>query len=221
MKTVLIFTVLGALPAILDAKSLAADSVAAPKVKVDLYYESLCPYCRRFIINQLWPAYQKVKEILSITLVPYGNASEKKANGSYTFRCQHGANECYGNVIEACAIKYLKDFDAYFPYIYCVEQNITKGPEQAAKACALNKAINIDEIMTCAKGDEGTMLIHVAANKTKSLTPSQYYVPWIVLNGVHTESMTKTATTDLLRLVCDTYKGVRPTACPKRNGVVG
>ena len=49
----------------------------ADKVNLELYYESLCPDCRNFITEQVYPAAQKVGEILNVTLVPYGNAVVK------------------------------------------------------------------------------------------------------------------------------------------------
>jgi interferon gamma-inducible protein 30 len=71
------------------------------KVNFTLYYETLCPDCRQFMSSQLWPAYQSILDIVNITLVPYGNAHEtyQPATQLYTFVCQHGDQECLGNII--------------------------------------------------------------------------------------------------------------------------
>ena len=49
---------------------------SAQPVKVTLYFESLCPDCRQFILNQWYPAYKALAEsgILELELVPFGNA---------------------------------------------------------------------------------------------------------------------------------------------------
>ena len=49
---------------------------AAKPVNVTLYYETLCPYCSRFMQNQLFPVWEKVKDddLMSVELRPYGNA---------------------------------------------------------------------------------------------------------------------------------------------------
>lgn len=37
---------------------------------------------------------------MNITLVPYGNAKESQQGSTYTWTCQHGTNECFGNLLE-------------------------------------------------------------------------------------------------------------------------
>ena len=66
-----------------------------------LYYETLCPDCRQFMTTELYKAYQSVLDIMGITIVPYGNADETydSTNQTYLFVCQHGPEECLGNLI--------------------------------------------------------------------------------------------------------------------------
>lgn len=47
---------------------------AVPPVSVILYYESLCPDCRVFITQQFFPTWTMLQDIMTVTLVPYGNA---------------------------------------------------------------------------------------------------------------------------------------------------
>ncbi len=48
------------------------DDVAKP-IDFVLYYESMCPYCRKLITQQLYPTFKAVSSaVLNITLVPYG-----------------------------------------------------------------------------------------------------------------------------------------------------
>ena len=71
------------------------------RVNFTIYYETLCADCRQFITTQVWFAYQTVADIMNLTFIPYGNAHEvyRPETQLYQFYCQHGADECYGNLI--------------------------------------------------------------------------------------------------------------------------
>lgn len=46
----------------------------ADKVDVVVYYESLCPDCREYMSLMLFPTWVMLRDIMSLTLVPFGNA---------------------------------------------------------------------------------------------------------------------------------------------------
>jgi hypothetical protein len=79
-------------------------SIDSDRVNFTIYYETLCADCRQFIITQVWFAYQAVADIVNLTFIPYGNAHEvyRPETKLYQFYCQHGADECYGNLIHVC-----------------------------------------------------------------------------------------------------------------------
>ncbi|XP_050389877.1 gamma-interferon-inducible lysosomal thiol reductase [Patella vulgata] len=185
-----------------------------PLVKFTLYYESLCPDCKRFFAEQLFPAYQAVGKIMNLTIVPYGNAEETKDGDLWKYNCQHGPNECVGNLIDTCAIYYMTQ-PIYFPYIHCMEKS-SLDPITAAKKCGPIYSAPVDRILECANSSFGNRLEHEMAVKTDALQPQHQYVPWVTLNGVHTEKLEKEAEADLIKLICQTYQGsVKPAACKK------
>ncbi|CAC5396506.1 IFI30 [Mytilus coruscus] len=175
-----------------------------------LYHESLCPDCIDFITNSLWKAFTKVSDIFTITMVPYGNAMEKKEPNKYKFYCQHGEAECVGNVIESCAIYILKNERASFNYSHCIASYLNSQRSvdfpKAAKKCANEQNINYDQIDACANGQLGNQLEHQMALMTRELNPPHDYVPWVTINGVHTEALQNQTETDLIRVVSDTYQ---------------
>lgn len=98
------------------------------KVLIELYYESLCPDCEKFIQGSLKRAAATADlwKIAEFRFYPYGNAKTVANGSSWSFTCQHGIRECQGNMIEACAIQYSNNFYTQgLPFVICLESNTT------------------------------------------------------------------------------------------------
>uniref|UniRef100_A0A3Q0RVC2 Gamma-interferon-inducible lysosomal thiol reductase n=1 Tax=Amphilophus citrinellus TaxID=61819 RepID=A0A3Q0RVC2_AMPCI len=166
---------------------------AVPPVSVTLYYESLCPDCREFITQQLFPTWTMLQDIMAVTLVPYGNA---KVHPNSPFTCQHGEPECRGNMIEAC-ILHLTEQSLAFHIIYCMESSA--DVLSAAQPCLQLYAPSVpwSRVDSCVKGDLGYQLMHANALMTRALNPAHTHVPWITFSGFPTQQSV----------------GVKPPAC--------
>ncbi|UJR37345.1 hypothetical protein I4U23_030053 [Adineta vaga] len=188
------------------------------RVNLTIYYETLCPDCRQFISTQVWNAYQSILSIVNISFVPYGNAREvyRPETQLYQFYCQHGSDECYGNLIHTCVINLYPNTTAHLPFIYCTES--TDGDvETVAGQCAEKTSIDYSKVSSCTQSRSGNQLQHVYAAQTEGLQPPHQYVPWVTINGQHTEEMEQEAEKDLIGLICKTYKGSNPPAQCKKN----
>ncbi|NXN11027.1 GILT reductase, partial [Indicator maculatus] len=208
---------------------------AASPVELTLFYESLCPACRSFLVQQLFTTWLLLPaEALSITLVPYGNAEERNVSGKWQFQCQHGPEECLGNMIETCLMHEAKNFSSYFPVIFCLESgsSVTKNLEAVRPPspslvlltslcppdlllspllswqCLQVYAPQLDtsRIAACVQGDTGAALMHHNAQLTQALDPPHQYVPWVVINGKHTDELQEQAQASLLGLICRLYQ---------------
>jgi hypothetical protein len=42
------------------------------------------------------------------------------SNDSYQFQCQHGQTECYGNIVQACAVNTYQDKNNILKYVTCL-----------------------------------------------------------------------------------------------------
>uniref|UniRef100_A0A1B6ELZ6 Saposin A-type domain-containing protein n=1 Tax=Cuerna arida TaxID=1464854 RepID=A0A1B6ELZ6_9HEMI len=181
-------------------------------VRLTVFYESYCPYSVDFIDKQLYGAWNHFKKHLQVDLVPFGNADQKYENGHFLFMCQHGPMECLGNILHSCAIKKacgkrrslhcpVRKMKKALDYIDCVinqEEQHKASDECATKAGLVPKAIN-----KCANGKLGEKLASGHGNQTKAFNnPPVAYVPFIVINGNHTEQMQDEAQADLKALIC-------------------
>merc|ERR1712233_264017 len=80
-------------------------SKSKAKPLLGVVYESLCPYSRQFIREQVHPAYTTLSEFFDVEFIAYGGASTHgNAEDGYTFDCQHGPRECAGNIVQGCTV---------------------------------------------------------------------------------------------------------------------
>lgn len=71
---------------IVSCSAASAGVGGGEKVTMELYYETLCPYCSNLIVNSLYKIFES--DLISITdlkLIPYGNA---KISSNGTIICQ-------------------------------------------------------------------------------------------------------------------------------------
>ncbi|XP_030029416.2 GILT-like protein 2 [Manduca sexta] len=172
-------------------------------VKVEVYYESLCPYCERFFVNKLEPVVQSMHQYLDIKLYPFGNADIIEEDDHYRFRCQHGKLECYGNKLHACAIDILKNVTKSTLFNCCLFEFFSD--DESVDECATRMKLNGDPIKECAKGSKGNELLKYYGDETNKI----YFrgVPHIRLNGIPYRNSSKKIFKDY---VCAAFKNPPP-----------
>ncbi|XP_069956198.1 gamma-interferon-inducible lysosomal thiol reductase [Cherax quadricarinatus] len=89
-------------------------------VKVSVYYETLCPDSQRFITNQLYPVWLNLMDIMEIDINAYGKANDTEVDDGYVFECQHGPDECEGNIMMACAREYIEEDEFFMTFLNCI-----------------------------------------------------------------------------------------------------
>jgi interferon gamma-inducible protein 30 len=66
--------------------------------------------------------------------------------------------------------------------------------ETVARQCAKNSSMDFEKLQ------------HAYAVQTERIKPTQAFVPYVTLNGNHTDEIQDLAQTNLIALLCDTYK---------------
>lgn len=187
--------------------ALSSSSYASERVNVSLYYESLCPFCRAFIEDTLWPLYDgPVGDIMDLKLVPYGNVH--RLDGRMV--CQHGEEECRLNKLEACALEEA-EFREAFAFVACIEEDPLVYVNKTSQ-CASNAGIQhlVSSITACSTGKKGESLFKRMGEKTDSLRPPHQFVPWVTVNGIPIQEDYE----NLKTFVCAAYtSGRRPDEC--------
>lgn len=180
----------------------------AKQVRVDVYYEVLCPDSRYFVQHELWPAFQKLGDALDVRLWPYGKATTKKlSGGGFEFECQHGAEECEGNIWHACTARHISKQWTKLSMVECMIDDNYNAASVAASCAKTNGDIVNDalfgKISTCATGEEGRELHAKAGEDTNLLQPKVSFIPTVKLDG--SQGSQKAILKNFLKEVCKIY----------------
>ena len=187
---------------LLSLISLTKQDEDIPKITV--YVESLCPDCVEFITGSFKTFHQKVtkENVVDVEFIPFGNAKESynEKTKKYDFTCQHGENECYGNLIETCAINIMGKQKSY-DTIICIEGNIasySKNFDKTLEYCLKDDQDNLALVKECVTSDIGNTYQHIMAMKTED----HKWVPWIMVDGVHDVAVEEQILSSLYNYVC-------------------
>ncbi|GMP89779.1 hypothetical protein CsSME_00041195 [Camellia sinensis var. sinensis] len=178
------------------------------KVTLAIYYESLCPYCSNFIVNDLVELFESgLISDVDLKLIPYGNA---RIGPNDTLTCQHGPLECLLNTVEACAISVWPDLNKHFPFIYCVESLVYEHQYTQWETCFEKLDLDPTLITECYSSGYGKELELQYAAETNTLQPPHEYVPWVVVDGVPLYEDYE----NFISYICKGYKGTAlPQSC--------
>ncbi|XP_039286794.1 GILT-like protein 1 isoform X2 [Nilaparvata lugens] len=186
-------------------------------LKVTIFYESKCSDSMSFITEQLKPTFEKVGQYLKIDLVPYGNAEHKVSNGTYTFTCQHGPDECRYNKIHSCALKYITDQNQVVDFISCLM--VLKNEDKVLNECAKKSNVDLAKINSCSSSHEGDALLAANGDRTHSFKPKVTWVPTIVFNDKYDDDDQQLAETNLLEAICKKLEP-KPNECDMKISVI-
>jgi interferon gamma-inducible protein 30 len=194
--------------------------------KVEIYYETLCPYCTHLFNDSVRPIFEdkELSKRVDFHLYPFGNAlvlAKENISEGYqfwhkdaiypVFKCQHGEQECLGNMIQACAIDELKKVELYLPMTICMSSYDTAfGIEKTSYECGQQLGIDMKRIKQCANSRTGSELLSEYGDASTSENLNRTYVPWVVVNGVHEEDADGG---ELLKPLCAVLEDPKPEMC--------
>merc|ERR1711981_597874 len=117
----MLFSLLLLLPLVSSLSISVSQSKSDAKPLLGVVYESLCPYSRQFIREQVHPAYTTLSEFFDVEFIAYGGASTHgNAEDGYTFECQRGPRECAGNIVQGCTVHHVSDMMMQVELLNCM-----------------------------------------------------------------------------------------------------
>ncbi|KAL3110124.1 hypothetical protein niasHT_015727 [Heterodera trifolii] len=155
---------------------------SARPITVTLMYEALCPYCQRFIANNLGALLNRFGSRIKLDLVPWGNSILLR-NGQIS--CNHGPKECDANRLMSCVLDEVSA-DQAVHFVICFERSLSvgSGVEQSLLQCSSFVRNSYKRIKLCYMGERGFLLQRQAAQRTMTAKENPIVeVPYILVNG--------------------------------------
>lgn len=199
-----------------DGEQISDDALVKPSgapVNVIVFYETLCPDSKNFVLRQLVPAFERAQALMKIWFVPYGKATTTtNPDGSLAFDCQHGPIECEGNIIHACVVEAVQDARKQLAMVACmIRDNLI--PRDAFIGCAKQHGVEIESIQKCYDSPHGAELLKLHGEATHALRPAVSFIPTVTLDGAQNDQ--KVILKDLFGSVCQVVagRGPKPDVC--------
>ncbi|CAH2041505.1 unnamed protein product, partial [Iphiclides podalirius] len=179
------------------------------KLHLTVYYESKCPDSQKFILEQLQPAIDLLHKYVRLRLIPFGK-SKSMDYGDEGFECQHGPQECLGNLVQDCALKYMRKHSDQQRVAYAVCEMSSEAGTQGNLGCVKHAGVARDAVEHCVMSGEGIVLQLDSEYHTSSLKPQ--FIPSITINGVFDQQIQDSALVDLKGTLCSLLKEAQPCA---------
>lgn len=199
-----------------DVEQTSGDSMlkaSSAPVHLIVFYETLCPDSKHFVLRQLQPAFDRAPALMDMEFVPYGKATTKtNPDGSLAFDCQHGPIECEGNIIHACVVEAVHDPRKKLAMVACmIRDNFI--PRDAFISCAKQHGVDIESIQKCYDSPHGAELLKIHGEATHALRPAVSFIPTVTLDGAQNDQ--KAILKDLFGSVCQVVagRGPKPDVC--------
>ncbi|KAI1142935.1 hypothetical protein F5Y05DRAFT_136519 [Hypoxylon sp. FL0543] len=137
------------LPSTTNKPILAAGEL----VPLEAHIMSKCPDARDCLRDLVLPAMMRVYDKVNFTLSYIGTPTENDG-----VDCKHGPGECMGNIIELCAHHLYPDPKIYLGFTMCLTKDYKTIPQrELVEDCALEHAIDFEELNKCATKDNGAL----------------------------------------------------------------
>ncbi|PSN46450.1 hypothetical protein C0J52_15133 [Blattella germanica] len=147
-------------------------------------------------------------------------AQKERSDGWGNFQCQHGAEECKGNMIQSCALKMLSSWGPKEELVNCIMSS--QNPIAEACSCAYRLGMPWWPIQGCMVDGTGTDLQLKAEVDTYNVQHGSIsFVPTIVFNHRYNKKNQNDGLHNFRAVVCRLLAAQLPKACSNRRSFFG
>uniref|UniRef100_G3MKP8 Gamma-interferon inducible lysosomal thiol reductase n=1 Tax=Amblyomma maculatum TaxID=34609 RepID=G3MKP8_AMBMU len=197
--------------------SSSKEDVSGKKITLQLVYDCYCPRSRQFIVSQLLPVYEKLRDHLNLTLIPSSGVRNETAGNksSADVECKASSKECHSSMLETCVMTRTNETLTAVKVIACMSSSV--DPLGVGRTCVEEYGVEWDMVQLCVT-ERGKLYMLELSQKVWRITGGVGRMPLLSLQGKTTHVVEVEAETNLLELVCD-HMHHGHEACPRsRNG---
>uniref|UniRef100_A0A023FUQ0 Gamma-interferon inducible lysosomal thiol reductase n=1 Tax=Amblyomma cajennense TaxID=34607 RepID=A0A023FUQ0_AMBCJ len=191
--------------------------LSVKKISLQVVYECHCPRSRRFIVSQLLPVYEKLRDYMNLTLLPASRAHNKTAGNDSTsdVQCRRGKDECHSNMVQTCVLNHVEETLTAVRIIACMSKS--PDPHRVGRVCVVKHGIQWKLIDACVT-DKGKLYMVEVGKKAWSVTGGVGNVPLVSVQGEASYAIQVEAQTNLLGVVCDRMHHNHTACAGSHNG---
>ncbi|KAK6077495.1 hypothetical protein SCUP234_06584 [Seiridium cupressi] len=147
-----------------SSTSTSSSATAKALIPLEAHIMSKCPDARDCLRDLVLPTMMRVNSKVNFTLSYIGQPTDSNDGVA----CKHGPNECMGNIIELCAAHLYPDPKIYLGFVMCLSKDYKDIPQrELVEDCALEHAVDFEELNDCATKDDGGFGISLLRNSVK------------------------------------------------------
>ena len=179
---------------------------------MDVYIESICGDCHRFVANELKfiALHPELLDYVDLDVHIFGKARITDESQP-RFYCQFGEPGCVGNRALGCIYHHSPSFSDAIQVIECMYESGLYS-ENAIRMCYAKFDLDPSDAVTCFKGSEGNQLLLEAGKKT----PILRWVPGFKMDGD-----VRVDTRNIVNVICDSIQSEKPAVCHMNKYTVG
>ena len=179
---------------------------------MDVYIESICGDCHRFVANELKfiGLHPELLDYVDLDIHIFGKARIVDETEP-RFLCQFGEPGCVGNRALGCIYHHSTSFYNAIRVMECMFENRLYS-ETSIQMCYAKFGLNSNDAVTCFKGSEANELLLEAGKQT----PVLRWVP-----GFRTDGDVRLDTRNVVNVICASIQGEKPSVCNQTKHTVG
>ncbi|XP_077499057.1 uncharacterized protein LOC144110114 [Amblyomma americanum] len=187
------------------------------KITLQVAYDCYCPRSRQFIVSQLLPVYEELRDYLNLTLLPTSRAKNKTEGNSaiISVECEPGNKECQSSMVQTCVLNHVEETLTAVKIIACMSNS--SDPHAVGHSCVKKYGLEWQLVDLCVT-EKGKLYMLDVSQKVSRISGDLGNGPLVSVLDEKQRVVQLEGETNLLDLVCNQMHQDHKACAGRRNG---